>query len=63
MTSTTPNFLHRAFYRLAAFLFFNRVTLRPAAGRPATGPLLFLGLHRNGALDAIPYMQATPHAA
>jgi 1-acyl-sn-glycerol-3-phosphate acyltransferase len=29
----------------------------------ATGPVLYLGLHRNGAMDAIPYLMTAPRAA
>lgn len=58
-----PNVLQRLGFRLAGLLCFNRIVVRRADVAPAQGPVLYLGLHRNGALDGIPYHRAAPRAA
>jgi 1-acyl-sn-glycerol-3-phosphate acyltransferase len=63
MAAIVPTRFHRLFYRLAGFLCLGRVTLRQPASRPKAGPIIYLGLHRNGALDGIPYLKAVPDAA
>ncbi|OQX09460.1 MAG: hypothetical protein BWK76_22170 [Desulfobulbaceae bacterium A2] len=59
----TAKRLQLACCHLAALLCFNRITVRRRHLSAVTGPVLYLGLHRNGALDGLPYLQATPHAA
>ncbi len=48
---------------MAGFVWFNRITIQHRQRLTTAGPTLFLGLHRNGVLDAIPYLKAVPHAA
>lgn len=57
-----PSKALRVFYRLTAFMLWNRVTIRGATLADLSGPVLFVGLHRNGALDGIPYLPAAPDA-
>jgi hypothetical protein len=47
---------------MAAYVLFNRVTIRRSDTATAPQPILFVGLHRNGALDGVPYLQAAPEA-
>lgn len=55
--------VHRVLYWLARQLCFSRVTVFGLPHTPGDGPVLYVGLHRNGALDAIPYLKAVPGAA
>lgn len=57
-----PSTLHRALYRLAAFILFNRIAIRGAGTAAISESTLYVGLHRNGALDGVPYLQAVPNA-
>jgi 1-acyl-sn-glycerol-3-phosphate acyltransferase len=57
-----PTGVHRALYRLSAFLLFNRIVIRGTDLSRLSGSILFVALHRNGALDSVPYLPATPHA-
>ena len=57
-----PSGLHRTLYRMAAYVLFNRITIRRSDTATAPQPILFVGLHRNGALDGVPYLQAAPEA-
>jgi len=57
-----PSRMHHALYGLTAFLLFNRVEIRGADLSGLSGAVLFVGLHRNGALDGVPYMPAAPRA-
>lgn len=59
----TPTLGLRFLYRLLGIFCFNRISIVGAERLPATGPVLYLGLHRNGAMDAIPYLRTAPHAA
>ena len=52
----------RALYRAAAFLLFNRIEIRGADLSKLSGAVLFVGLHRNGALDGVAYLPAAPKA-
>lgn len=61
--SHVPTKLQQACFRLAAMLCFNRITVHDRPEIPAGRPVLYLGLHRNGALDGLPYAKATPNAA
>lgn len=49
-------------WRLIARLAFNRIDIAGKDRIPATGPILFVATHRNGALDAAPYSLAAPAA-
>ena len=57
-----PSGLHRLLYRLAAGALFERIVIRGEVPAPP-GPTLFVGLHRNGAIDGIAYLPAAPKAA
>jgi len=43
---------------LTARLYYARIALRHGENLPVSGPILFLGLHRNGAMDGLVYRQA-----
>lgn len=58
-----PTAIHRVLYQMAGFLWFNRITIQHRDRLTAVRPTLFLGLHRNGVLDAISYLEAVPRAA
>jgi 1-acyl-sn-glycerol-3-phosphate acyltransferase len=45
----------RWFYRLITGVYFQRVTLVHPERLPKSGPVLYLGLHRNGAVDGFVY--------
>jgi 1-acyl-sn-glycerol-3-phosphate acyltransferase len=57
-----PSSAVRAAYRLASLLLFNRVEIRGADLSCLSGAVLFVGLHRNGALDGMSYLPAAPKA-
>jgi 1-acyl-sn-glycerol-3-phosphate acyltransferase len=42
-------------YRLASFIYFARITVVGGSQLPRHGPVLYVGLHRNGALDGFVY--------
>ena len=48
---------HQWLYRFITAFYFERVTLIHAERLPRTGPVLYLGLHRNGAVDGYVYDQ------
>jgi 1-acyl-sn-glycerol-3-phosphate acyltransferase len=56
--------MNRAWYRLChwacARLYFDRITVRHRERLPAQGPVLYLGTHRNGAVDGFTYRQVAP---
>lgn len=58
----TPFVLSRILWKAIGFLSFYRVTVRNARFVPAHGPVLFVGLHRNGAMDGVPYLAVAPRA-
>ncbi len=45
-------------YRLIKIVYFEHITLIHPERLPRTGPVLYLGLHRNGAVDGFVYNQA-----
>lgn len=45
----------RCFYRFITSLYFQRITLLHPERLPQSGPVLYLGLHRNGAVDGFVY--------
>jgi len=46
--------------RLCRWLYYSRVTLRGADRLPVQGPVLFVALHRNGAVDGCVYASVLP---
>ncbi len=60
-TFPTRHTIRTSLWRLIGRIAFNRIRI---VGRPlpAAGPVLFVGTHRNGALDAAPYVAAVPDA-
>ena len=48
-------------YRFIKMVYFERITLIHPDCLPRTGPVLYLGLHRNGAVDGFVYDQVLPH--
>lgn len=50
-----PDLWYRLLYRLADAIYFARVTVIYRERLPEDGPVLFLGLHRNGAVDGFIY--------
>ncbi len=49
------NLWHRTLHRLIRVSYFDRVTVRHAERLPDPGPILYIGLHRNGAVDGFTY--------
>lgn len=56
------SFWYRGVTRLAAWLYYERVVVRGGEHLPPSGPLLLLGLHRNGAVDGVIYHNLCPRA-
>ena len=52
---------HQWLYRLIQTVYFERVTLLHPERLPCAGPVLYLGLHRNGAVDGFVYDQVLRH--
>ncbi len=46
---------HQCLYRFITTVYFERITLIHPERLPRAGPALYLGLHRNGAVDAFVY--------
>jgi hypothetical protein len=63
LRAATPNALQRALYHLIGYLWFDKVSIEHPERLRVFGPALFLGLHRNGALDGLAYFRAVPGAA
>lgn len=63
LRAATPNALQRPLYHLIGHLWFDKVSIEQAEHLKVFGPVLFLGLHRNGALDGVAYLRAVPGAA
>jgi 1-acyl-sn-glycerol-3-phosphate acyltransferase len=53
---------HRLLHRACLALYFDRCSLRNPSNLPRGGPALYLGLHRNGALDGLAYRRFLPRA-
>jgi len=47
---------------LCARVYFERITVLHPEHRPVSGPTLYVGLHRNGAVDGFVYQQVLPRA-
>jgi len=45
---------------LCARLYFERITVLHPERLPENGPVLYVGLHRNGAVDGFIYRQVLP---
>ncbi len=52
-----PALWRRWFYRFITGVYFERITLLNPERVPESGPVLYLGLHRNGAVDGFVYNQ------
>ena len=63
MSSPVASPLQLTVYRALGQLCFNRIDVVAVPDLPAGAPVLYLGLHRNGAIDGIPYLQAAPGVA
>jgi 1-acyl-sn-glycerol-3-phosphate acyltransferase len=48
-------------YRFIKIVYFERITVIHPERLPRTGPVLYLGLHRNGAVDGFVYDQVLHH--
>ena len=51
---------YRLWHWLCARIYFDRITVLHPGQIPQRGPVLYLGLHRNGAVDGFVYRQAIP---
>ena len=51
---------YRCWHWLCARIYFERITVLHPERLPADGPTLFVGLHRNGAVDGFVYRQVVP---
>jgi 1-acyl-sn-glycerol-3-phosphate acyltransferase len=56
-TSSWSDFWHDCLFHLIEKAYFARVTLLHGERLPQAGPVLYLGLHRNGAVDGFVYHQ------
>jgi len=52
----------RCLSRLLAHSYYHRIRLLQPENRPASGPVLYVGLHRNGAVDGCVYKSLLPSA-
>lgn len=52
----------RCLSRLLAHSYYHQVRLLHPENRPASGPILYVGLHRNGAVDGCVYKSLLPEA-
>lgn len=53
---------YRGFHALCNWLYFARIEVVHAERLPKAGPVLYLGLHRNGAVDGFVYHSVLPQA-
>jgi 1-acyl-sn-glycerol-3-phosphate acyltransferase len=65
-SSATPTASRRGafrqwLYRFIKIVYFERITVIHPERLPRTGPVLYLGLHRNGAVDGFVYDQVLHH--
>jgi len=54
-TASSPGLGHQWLYRFIKTVYFERISLVHPERLPRTGPVLYLGLHRNGAVDGFVY--------
>ena len=52
---------YRSLSLFLTLLYYRRVRLLNAGNLPAVGPVLYVGLHRNGAVDGYVYKSQLPH--
>ena len=52
---------YRVCHWLCARIYFERITVLHPERLPEGGPTLYVGLHRNGAVDGFVYRQVVPH--
>lgn len=52
----------RLLSRLLVHCYYHRARLLGPENRPAAGPILYVGLHRNGAVDGYVYKSLLPEA-
>jgi hypothetical protein len=57
---SSRNVWHGWLYRFIKTFYFERITLIHPERLPRTGPVLYLGLHRNGAVDGFVYDHCHP---
>jgi 1-acyl-sn-glycerol-3-phosphate acyltransferase len=57
-----PDAWYRWFHRWCNAVYFARVSVLHAERLPVSGPVLYLGLHRNGAVDGFIYHGVLPRA-
>ena len=55
-----PPLWYRLFHRVIGNFYFNRLSLLHPERVPDSGPVLYLGLHRNGAVDGFVYNTVLP---
>lgn len=55
------NYWYRLLSQLLVFLYYHRIRVLNAQLLPHSGPVLFVGLHRNGAVDGYVYKSQLPH--
>lgn len=55
------NYWYRLLSHLLAFLYYHRVRVLNEQQIPESGPVLFVALHRNGAVDGYVYKSKFPH--
>jgi 1-acyl-sn-glycerol-3-phosphate acyltransferase len=65
----TPNWItlmadvwYRGFHRFCNWVYFARIAVVDPERLPKSGPVLYLGLHRNGAVDGFVYHSLLPRA-
>lgn len=59
-TGDSAGWWYRCCHWLCVKLYFDRVSVRGVEHLPEGGPVLYLGLHRNGAVDGFVYHQLAP---
>lgn len=60
-TTSSRTRWHQWLYGFIKWVYFERITLVHPERLPRTGPVLYLGLHRNGAVDGFVYDQVLRH--
>jgi len=53
---------YRCWHWLCTRIYFDRIRVIGSDRLPSRGPTLYVGLHRNGAVDGLVYVQAVPRA-
>jgi 1-acyl-sn-glycerol-3-phosphate acyltransferase len=63
LAQTLTDFWYRSLARFLVFLYYHRVTVINSRVLPSNGPVLFVALHRNGAVDGYIYKSVIPRAS